>query len=122
MGVVIKINRANALPSSSNRLSPCTLIPVFVAWLSNLQQHFLCHTWPKDQRNHANYKSDKVWVGFNPPTQCDLTHSHTLKQVAVGYYKESWGKQDLLWVWHKIVIYLVRAWEVSDLKVRALDL
>ena len=27
-----------------------------------------------------------------------LSNSHTLKQVAVGYYKESWGKQDLLWV------------------------
>ena len=25
-----------------------------------------------------------------------LTNLHTLKQVAVGYYKESWGKQDLL--------------------------
>ena len=37
-------------------------------------------------------------MGFNPPTQCDLTNSNTLKQVAVGYYKESWGKQDLLWV------------------------
>ena len=36
------------------------------------------------------------WALINPPTQCDLTNSHTLKQVAVGYYKESWGKQDLL--------------------------